>query len=445
VWHWPHLDHIRDHLADVTLGRCHKLILTTPPQHGKSEHLTVRYPVWRMERDQRLRVGVGAYNQTHANRFSRKSRKIARVRFPLSGERKAANEWETDAGGSYVAVGVGAGITGLPIDLMVIDDPVKGRDEADSPAYQEKVYEWYMDDVTTRLQHNAPVILVMTRWNEGDLAGRILASEDGPNWRNVVLPAIALEGDPLGRRPGEALCPDLHPIEDLEGKRKVMGEGFEGLYQGNPVPRGGLFFRREWFGELVPEVPYRGGIRRVRYWDLAAATKDTSAYTSGVLMASIPRPGGADYYVEDVVRVRLPPAERNDVIRQTADADRERHGFQRTWFERQPGAAGIETAQNLIRRMAGLPVREDPITGSKQVRAEPLADAARGGTVRVCQGPWAAAYLTELASFPRGRFCDQVDSSSGAYNRLAERASGGMPSTGTWADTVHGDIMNRQF
>jgi hypothetical protein len=90
-----------------------------PPQHGKSEGLTVRYPVWRLCRNHRLRVAVGAYNQTHANRFSRKSRKLARDLLPLSAERKAANEWETAAGGTFVAVGVGAGITGLPVDLLV--------------------------------------------------------------------------------------------------------------------------------------------------------------------------------------------------------------------------------------------------------------------------------------------------------------------------------------
>lgn len=415
-WGWRHLDHVRDHLADVTLGACRRLILSMPPQHGKSEGLTVRYPVWRLCRNHRLRVAVGAYNQTHANRFSRKSRKLARDLLPLSAERKAANEWETAAGGTFVAVGVGAGITGLPVDLLAIDDPVKNREEADSPAHQERVWEWYMDDLTTRLQHGAPVILVMTRWHAADLAGKILASEDGPNWRYVRLPAIAEDGDPLGRAPGEPLCPELHPLADLEEKRRVMGEGFTGLYQQLPVPRGGLFFRRDWF-KVVPE-PFGGRPRRVRYWDLAAATKDTSCYTAGVLVAA----QDGRYRVEDVVRVRLPPAERNEMMRRTAEMDAGRPGFERTWFEEQPGAAGIETSQALIRSLAGLPVRSDRVTGSKQSRAEPLADAARGGLVEVVDAHWTAAYLSELASFPRGQFADQVDSSSGAFNKLTRAA-----------------------
>lgn len=681
-WGWRHLDHVRDHLADVTLGACRRLILSMPPQHGKSEGLTVRYPVWRLCRNHRLRVAVGAYNQTHANRFSRKSRKLARDLLPLSAERKAANEWETAAGGTFVAVGVGAGITGLPVDLLVIDDPVKNREEADSPAHQERVWEWYMDDLTTRLQHGAPVIVVMcmagdtrvlmadgteqelrhvrpgdavasydagrlvaakvlnwknqgpdrtyaismasgiivranerhpflverdgvrtwvrlrnlkvgdrvirvtggnggascakpmgaasrpgaagsaprittsgggrrgigrrrsthgpvetcgsagttvsgwpstkscspsraasvpsaesrpattcgrtgagscaltttttpaesegccattatslsgtarlhatsslpldtyaitcdiieaiepagiedvfdiqveatenfianglvshnTRWHEADLAGKILASEDGPNWRYVRLPALAEEGDPLGRAPGEPLCPELHPLADLEEKRRVMGEGFTGLYQQLPVPRGGLFFRRDWF-KVVAE-PFGGRPRRVRYWDLAAATKDTSCYTAGVLVAA----QDGRYRVEDVARVRLPPAERNEAIRRTAELDAGRPGFERTWFEEQPGAAGIETSQALIRSLSGLPVRSDRVTGSKQSRAEPLADAARGGLAEVVDAHWTAAYLSELASFPRGQFADQVDSSSGAFNKLTRAA-----------------------
>lgn len=416
-WNFLHLAHVRYHLADVSLGTCRRLILSMPPQHGKTEGLTVRYPVWRLHRDNRLRVAVGAYNQTHANRFSRKSRKIARGLFSLSSERKAANEWEVDGGGSFVAVGVGAGITGLPVDLMLIDDPVKNREEADSSAHQERVWEWYMDDLTTRLQANAPVVLVMTRWHEADLAGKILASDDGPNWRYVRLPALAEENDPLGRSPGDPLCPQLHPLDDLEDKRRVMGEGFEGLYQQNPVPRGGLFFRREWFPDPLPNVPAGKKLRRVRYWDLAATRKNTSAYTSGVLMVT----DGQHYYVEHVVRGRWTPADRNEVIRKTAEQDATLEGFERVWFEAAPGL-GVEVSQALIRTLAGYPVRADEIgQASKEQRAEPFADASRGGLVRLIAGGWNDSWLSEHASFPRGAYKDQVDSTSGAFNKLAHR------------------------
>lgn len=413
-WDWPHLAHVRRHLADVTRGTCRRLILSMPPQHGKSEGLTVRYPVWRMAREPGLRVAVAAYNQTHANRFSRKSRKLARGRLPLSAERKAANEWETTAGGSYVAVGVGAGITGLPVDALFLDDPVKNREEADSTAHQERVWEWYMDDLTTRLQYGAPVVLVMTRWHEGDLAGRILASADGPSWRYVRLPALAELDDPLGRPEGAPLCPDLHPLADLEEKRRVLGEGFTGLYQQLPVPRGGLFFKRAWFEGADDDLPGKS-VKRIRYWDLAATKKDTSAYTAGVLMAT----DRTRFRVENVIRERLMPAERNELIRRTAEQDMSRPGFERTWFEGAPGL-GVEVSQALVRTMQGLPVRVDEIgSAGKEQRAEPFADAARGGLVSVVRTGWTDAYLSELAGFPRGQFKDQVDSSSGAFNKLA--------------------------
>ena len=411
-WDWPHLAYLRKSLAEVTIGDLNRLIINLPPQHGKSEGLTVRYPVWRLTRDPRLRVAVGAYNQTHANRFSRKSRKIIKGLIPLSAERKAVNEWETDAGGSYVAVGAGAGITGLPVDMLLIDDPVKSREEADSLAHQERVWEWYMDDLTTRLQQNAPVILVMTRWNEADLTGKILASDDGPNWRHISLPAIAEEHDPLGRREGAPLCPQLHDLADLEGKRRVMGEGFDGLYQQRPVPRGGLFFRRDWF-DIVDGVPDDQVEQRLRYWDLAATVKKTSAYTSGVLVAKT----GKYWYIEDVYRGRWIPAERNDVILRTSQADVQRPKFRKTWFEKQPAGAGVEVSEALIRKLAGMPVQEDPITGSKEDRAVPFADLARQGLVKIVRAPWNDAFLTELASFPRGTYKDQIDSASGCINK----------------------------
>jgi predicted phage terminase large subunit-like protein len=120
-----------------------------------------------------------------------------------------------------------------------------------------------------------------------------------------------------------------------------------------------------------------------------------------------------------------------------------RPGFLRTYFEEQPGAAGQETGQNLICRMAGLPVRADRVSGDKQVRAEPFADAARGGLVRIVGGAWAAADLSELAAFPRGRSEDPLDSTSGAFNRLAQ--AGGGAATGHPSETITGDMMNMQF
>lgn len=274
-----------------------------------------------------------------------------------------------------------------------------------------------------------------TRWGPGDLIGRILESEEGPEWRYVRLPAIAEENDPIGRAAGAALCEDRFPLEKLLQKRRVEGVGFESLYQQNPVPRGGTFFRREWFGRPVDGVPTHPPLkppRRVRYWDLAASRKDTACYTAGVLMAR----QGDTYYVEDVVRGRWNPAERNEVMLQTAVADKTRPGFERTWFENPVFDKGGDAKRGVIAKLAGHPVAAHDVggAGSKEVRAEPFADAAKGGLVRLVAGPWVAAFLTELESFPKGAYKDQVDSSSAAFSMLTRgglvAAFGGSPATG---------------
>jgi hypothetical protein len=150
-WDFAHLAYIRQHLADVSLGTCKRLIINLPPQHGKSEGITVRYPVWHLERNPRLRVAVTAYGQRLANNFSRKARRVATGRLNFAPDRNAVEEWETVEGGAFLARGVGAGITGHPVDLLVIEDPYKDAKQAMSAVYRETVWEWYTDALKTRL------------------------------------------------------------------------------------------------------------------------------------------------------------------------------------------------------------------------------------------------------------------------------------------------------
>jgi predicted phage terminase large subunit-like protein len=414
-WGWRHLVHIRGVLDKVTAGSVKRLALFVPPQHGKSSMTTVRYPVWRLERDPALRVGIACYNQRHANRFSRRALKIAQARrLPLDPKRQAAEEWETTAGGGFLAVGVGSGITGNPVDLLVIDDPVKNREEAESEAYRERVWDWYADDLYTRLQPGAAVVLIMTRWHTDDLAGRILGGSDAPDWAVVNLPAEAEENDPLGREPGEPLCPERFGRGDLEARKRVLGPGYSALYQQRPVPRGGGMFKREWFRQLASAVPQ--GCSFVRYWDKAGTAGGAGAATAGVLMAC--DHGGA-FYVADVVRGRWAATEREGRIRETAEADARRHGDVKIYVEQEPGSGGKESAEATVRNLAGFAVYADRPTGDKTTRAEPFAAQAGAGNVRMVAGDWNQDYVNELATFPAGRLRDQVDASSGAFNKLA--------------------------
>lgn len=381
-----------------------------PPRHGKSEMTTVRYAVWRLERDPELKVIIGAYSQTLANTFSRKARRIASQRLTLTSERM--DSWETNQGGGVRAVGVGAGITGQGGDLIIIDDPVKNRKEANSETYRETVWEWYTDDLYTRLEPDAAMILIMTRWHEDDLAGRILASEDAHEWTVISLPAEAEEKDPLGRKVGEALCPDRYDLEALGNRKRVLRNSYYALFQQRPLPAEGGMFKSHWF-EAVREFP-RKDTQYCRYWD-KAGTADDGAYTVGVLMA---KSRDNVFYVVDVVRGQWSSLQREQVIKQTAIEDRNLYGNNTVWVEQEPGSGGKESAEATIRNLAGFTIRAERVTGSKEARAEPYAAQAEAGNVKLIQGDWNQVYKSELAAFPFGTYADQVDASSGAFNKL---------------------------
>lgn len=402
---------MREQLERVTSGEIRRLMLFLPPRHGKSEMVTVRYPVWRMEQDPSLRVVVGAYSQTLANRFSRKSRRIAKERFELDYERKAVEEWETAGGGTFRAVGVGAGITGQGGHLIVIDDPVKNREEANSETYREKVWQWYTDDLYTRLEPDATVILIMTRWHEDDLAGRILASDDADQWTVISLPAEAEENDPLGRPIGAALCPQRYDNVALNGIKRVLGHSYYALYQQRPSPPEGGMFKRQWFS-MVDAAPREA--QRVRAWD-RAATEGAGDYTVGLLMAKDKQ---GVFYVEDVVRGQYDDLQCDKIIKQTTEMDAARYGDVTSWLEQEPGSSGKQVAKITIRALAGHVVKAERSTGDKTTRAQPYASQCGAENVKLVKGAWNFAYLNELASFPFGTHDDQVDTSSLAFNKL---------------------------
>lgn len=410
TWSWPYLRLIQSQLDQVTTGNIRKLMLFMPPRHGKSELTTVRYPVWRLECEPTLRVIVGAYNQTLAEKFSRKARRIALQRIALSQDRTAVEDWETTRGGGLRAVGVGGGITGQGGDLIIIDDPVKSREEANSPTYRERVWDWYTQDLYTRLEPGGSMILIMTRWHEDDLAGRILASEDGPQWSVVSLPALAEASDPLGRALGEALCPDRFTAADLAKIRTVLGTwAYTALYQQRPLPAEGGMFKHPWF-EIVAGIPAMA--ERIRYWDKGGSA-GRGDYTAGVKMA---RTREGIYFIEDVVRGQWSALEREKIIRQTAELD----GLAvPVWVEQEGGSGGKESAENSVRYLAGFRARAETAKSDKITRADAFSAQCEAGNVKLVRGEWNAAYLAEITSFPHGTHDDQVDASSGAFNKLA--------------------------
>jgi predicted phage terminase large subunit-like protein len=405
-------------LRKLTLGDLDRLIIQVPVRHGKSEMVTVRYTAWRIERDPRLKVILGAYNQTIANRFSRKVRRIiennGKVR--LNPERSAVSEWETVQGGGLRAAGVGAGVTGWGGDLVVVDDPVKNREEADSPTYRQKVWDWWNDDLFTRREPGAATILIMSRWHKRDLVGRIL-EEDGDKWTVVNLPAIAGENDPLGRDPGEALCPQRYDEEALTDIREsTTDRTWWSLYQQSPRADTGTIFDESWWEpagarfDLSKRKPDVAG--RYISLDTAEGDDEENAYTVGVV-------GELRHnYLLDIVSVwreRIAFPDLPDEVEALArrwNADRKLKGVIIEYK-----SSGVQVHQTL---MATGPEWLQEIlnpwtpSASKEMRAEQAAVWCRNGMIRLpWPGPeWLTEFTEELYDFPASAYRDQVDAFS---------------------------------
>lgn len=239
-------------LEAVERGEIDRLMLMLPPGSAKSTYASVLFPPWFLGRNPEMSVIAASHTAELAERFGRRVRNIVAGQefknvfgFGLSADSQAAGRWDTERGGEYYAAGVGGSVTGRRADLALIDDPVRSREDADSERGRESAWQWYVNDLLTRLKPGARQILVMTRWHEDDLGGRILARE-AHKWRVVKLPMIAVDNDPLGRKPGEMLWPEWFTADMIEAARRDT-RAWNSLYQQEPAPESGDYFKREWF------------------------------------------------------------------------------------------------------------------------------------------------------------------------------------------------------
>jgi predicted phage terminase large subunit-like protein len=435
-------------LDAVVRGDLKRLMVFAPPQHGKSHLASVHLPALWLGRRPDDPIILASYAASLAESKSRQARQLVEATefqelFPGIGTRRdsrAVDHWELDGHrGGMLAVGVGGPVTGHGGLLGVIDDPVENWQEAQSATVRETSWQWYRTTFRTRIWEGGAIVLVMTRWHEDDLAGRLLAEQRG-EWSVLRLPALAETqaerdranvrlglpagaADPLGRAPGEPLCPRRFSREALEQLRRDVGSlAWAGQYQGVPTAAEGNRFKRSWF-PVVEAAPARAA--RCRYWDLAA-TQDGGDYTAGVLLS---RDAAGVFYVEDVARGQWSPAERDRVMLETTRRDARSHGNTvLVRGEQEPGSSGKSAAAAIVRLLAGFPVLFAPVTGSKEVRAEPFAAQAEAGNVRLVRGAWNGPYIEELTAFPNGRNDDMVDGSSGAFAYLTTQpASAGRP------------------
>lgn len=439
-------------LEQVVDGLITRLMIFAPPQHGKSELVSVRLPAYWLGKRPNDPVAVASYAADLAQSKSREVRQIVegdeyRVVFgdksglersPVVTRRtsRAVNHWYLSEPyrGRMWAGGVGGPVTGHGFKLAIIDDPHENWEQAQSETMRTKVYEWWRGTFRPRVWGGGAIILVMTRWHDEDLAGKLL-KEQGSQWTVLRLPALAEtqadrdanneylglptgQPDPLNREPNEPLAPKRYSFSDLKEIQRDVGSLVWGSeYQGVPRALEGNRFKREWFTRRQKAVP-QFVTGRVRYWD-KAGTQDGGKYTAGVLIS---RSTEGHYYIEDVVRGQWSALAREEIMKQTAEQDAMKYGkfSVNIYVEQEPGSGGKESAESTVRNLAGFNIFTDLPSGSKDVRLEPFAAQAEAGNITLIEGTWNRDFIEEFIMIPNGSFRDQSDATSGAFNKLHE-------------------------
>lgn len=306
----------------------------------------------------------------------------------------------------------------------VIDDPVKGRAEADSLTVRQHAWDWYKADFWTRLKPGAKVLYIGTRWHEDDLAGRLLAeaAAGGEQWEVVSIPAVAIEGrdDPLGRQPGERLWPEWFTDEMFEQARRDP-RNWSALYQQEPTPESGEFFKNEWL-RWYDKAPPREQMRTYGASDYAVSA-DGGDFTVHLVAGIDP---SDDIYLLDLWRKQASPDAWAEAL-----IDLMALWLTLTWAEErgqiQKGVGPFITKRQLERKIYSHR-RQFSSTADKATRAQPIRGRMAMGKVYLPRNaPWVAELLDELLRFPAGRHDDQVDSLSLIGRMLDELIPGSRP------------------
>ena len=313
-----HHELIIEGLEQIERQELDVLIINTPPGAAKSTYGSIAFPAWYLGRHPERCVIAASHTQELADRFGRRVRNLVGSQehhaiFPaceLAVDSTAAGRWDTSKKGEYFAAGVGGSVTGRRADLAIIDDPVKSREDADSPTIREKQWDWWRDDLTTRLKPGAAVVLIMTRWHEDDLGGRLLEDLKGSSqrYRVISIPMEAVENDPLGRAPGEPLWPEWF-TPDMIDRAKREPRTWSALYQQEPRPIGGGELKIEWLQHWTNQPAV--GVKVILVDPSSGKTKTRGDFTS-MWVIGVGQDGND--YVIDGVRDRLNLTERAEKL-----------------------------------------------------------------------------------------------------------------------------------
>lgn len=417
----PHVAMIEDFVIDAIRRGDQLLTIEAPVRHGKSVYVDWHLPVWYLGTFPDRNVGLASYEHRFAAGWGARCRDMMFEFGESFGVRVAPDVrsrewWEIEHhGGSMRSMGIGGSITGKGFHLFLIDDPIKNAAEANSEVTRDAHWEWLQSTVLTRLEPGAVCILMMARWHEDDLIGRV--HREMPNeWQRLRLPAFAEAGDPLGRPLGAPLWPRRFNTRELERRKRIVGEyWFNALYEQRPSPPTGRIFHRRWWKEWR-ELP--GQIDQWCWsWDMSFKDGKESSFVVGQLWAR----KGANFYLVHQIRDRMDYPTTKAAVK-AAYADQRWPDARLILVEdKANGPAIIADLKNEIPGLVAVSTGSD----SKISRATAVSPYVEAGNVYLPEpsgARWIGAFIDELAAFPLGANDDQVDAFSQALNQLSKRA-----------------------
>lgn len=431
----PALQLIDEHLVRLATTPDSRLLLSMPPQEGKSQRVSRWFPLWCLINNPNLRIAIVSYEHSIARRWGRAIRDLIRdhpeLGLAVRPDLSAQHEWQLvgSDGGVYTA-GIGGALTGRPVDMLIVDDPIKDREQADSRVYRERAWDWWTDVGQTRLAPGAPVVVVATRWHEEDLTGKLHTADPG-TWPLLNIPAQADhdpakgEDDPLGREVGEWMeSARRRTPEQWEARKKgTPARAWNALYQGRPAPPSGKLFKRdEWArydqplwidrddGSRIIPGTLGHDLEIVQSWDFTFKDKDTSDWVVGQVWLR----RGVDAYLLHQVRERAAFARSCQMVLEVTAK------WPQAVAKLVEDKANGPAIMNALRRKVGGLVPVEP-EGSKYARAEAITPFVKGRNVILPTpelAPWVGDLIDEAASFPHGAHDDQVDALTQGVHRL---------------------------
>lgn len=406
-WHHKML---AEKLEAVANGKIKRLAISMPPRHGKTELASLRFGPWYLGKNPRHNIIQTTYSAEFAEENAKKARAIVLSNtfrdifgFGVAKDSRAIARWQTEKGGTYYAVGIGGPLTGRGTNLLIIDDPHKNRQEAESPVIRKSIWDWFTSTAYTRLEDNGAIIIIMTRWHEGDLIGHVLSGNE--EWDYLRIPAIA-DQDEQYRNEGDALWPEKFNLEALKNIKDAIGsKQWESLYQQRPVAAEGEIFKREWW-RFYQYPPLYDKI--IHSWDTAFKKGSENDYS----VCTVWGVNTTGFYLiyRWKERVEFPELKRT-VISLAAQMP--------------PNEILIEdkaSGQSLIQelqRETRLPIKPYKIDGDKVARANAVTPIIEVGKVFLPDdADWVQNYIDTLAAFPNAVHDDDVDSTTQALSAL---------------------------